>query len=109
MATWKEAQGEVIGLLAEVRTLVDAEDESGVLELINQQDAFCDKAKERQAMVSSEPGETRCNFCEGYIQSGGCMDRLGAIDHAVLHGEWETAGRLVDEYSDWVKSLIVEP
>ena len=108
MATWKEAQGEVLGLLVEVRRRVDAQDESGVLALINQQDAFCDEAKKRQPKPSRDAGESQCHYCEGYIQGGGCMGRLGAIDNAVLHGEWETAGRLVDEYSDWVKGVNVE-
>lgn len=100
MVDWKQAQADVLERLAEVQRHIDAKDESSVLELINQQDAFCEAAIERQEQVA----ENHCHFCEGF-KRGGCMSRLDAIDHAVLHAEWETATRLVDEYRRWVESI----
>ena len=85
MPTWKEAQGDVLRLLVDVRKLVDTKDESGVLELINQQDAFCDQAKADQSSKGQGDAESACHFCQGFIQGGGCLGRLDAIDHAVLH------------------------
>ena len=107
MLSWRDAQSQVLAQLRAVRARIDERDESGTLALINQQDAFCDAALERRAEVPARGSETRCHFCEGYLQSGGCMSRLDAIDRAVLHAEWEEAARLVDEYQEWVKGLAI--
>ena len=109
MSKWKDAQSQVLSRLTEVRRLVDARDESADLALINQQDEFCDEAKHRllQLAPSVVPPESKCHFCEGYLHGGGCMGRLDEIDRAVMHGEWDTAAKLVDGYIAWVRALPI--
>ena len=108
MENWREAQKAVLERLAEVRKRVEGQDEGTVMALINQQDEFCEAAQERRASSAPTSSEVRCNFCEGSIQSSGCLGRLEGIDKAVLENRWEEAGALVDEYIAWVKSLSVE-
>jgi hypothetical protein len=108
MQTWKNAQEEVLARLAEARKLIEARDEGGVIAIVNQQDAFCDAAKERQPREMAQVLEKQCHYCQGFLQSGGCMGRLNEIDRAVMHGEWDEARRLLDEYVGWIKSLDVK-
>lgn len=107
MENWGEAQKAVLERLAQVRQHVKNQDEGAVMALINQQDAFCDEARRRRTSTAPSSSEPQCSFCEGSIQSDGCFGRLEAIDSAVLHGRWEEAAALVDEYIAWVKSLSV--
>jgi len=107
MENWSEAQKAVLERLARVRQHVESQDEGAVLALINQQDAFCDAARERRASTAPSSSEPQCTFCEGSIQSGGCLDRIESIDKAVLEGRWEEAAALVDEYDAWVRGLSV--
>ena len=104
MEHWKEARVGILERLAEARRLIDARDEGGVMAIIQEQDAFCGEAKNR---MSDKPAasETRCQYCEGFIQGGGCLGRLERIDRSILGGDWEEARRLVDEYKSWVESL----
>jgi len=107
MENWGEAQKAVLDRLAKVRKLVESQDEGGVMALLNQQDAFCDAAQLRRASDGASSQEPKCSFCEGSLQSDGCLDRLGSINQAVLDGRWDKAGVLVDEYVAWVKGLSV--
>lgn len=107
MGNWEEARQAVLERLARVRQHVERQDEGAVMALINQQDAFCDAARERRASTAPSSNEPQCSFCEGSIQSGGCFERLESIDRAVLHGRWEEAAALVDEYVAWVRGLSV--
>lgn len=107
MENWGEAQKAVLERLAQVRQHVGSQDEGAVMALISQQDAFCDEARLRRSATAPSSDEPLCSFCEGSIQSDGCLGRLEAIDRAVLDGRWEEAAALVDEYIDWVKGLSV--
>ena len=108
MGDWSEAQKAVLERLARVREHVESRDEGAVLPLINQQDAFCDEARQRRDSTGPSSREPRCSFCEGALRSGGCLDRLERIDRAVLDGRWDDATALVDEYVAWVKGLSVQ-
>ena len=103
---WKKAQQQVLNRLEEIRRFVNTQDESSALELINMADAFCDNARIAQSK-HPETHESNCHFCEGYVQSGGCMDRLDKINHAILHGKWTEASRLIDDYIVWIKNLQI--
>ena len=107
MENWGEAQKAVLERLAKVRQHVESQDEGAVMALINQQDAFCDAARQRRASTAPSSNEPQCSFCEGSIQSGGCLDRLESIDRAVLEGRWEEAVGLVDGYVAGVRGLSV--
>jgi hypothetical protein len=107
MENWGEAQKAVLERLDEVRQHIESQDEGAVMALINQQDAFCDAARERRAATAPSSSELQCSFCEGSIQSGGCLDRLESIDGAVLQGRWDEAAALVQEYVAWVRGLSV--
>jgi hypothetical protein len=107
MENWGEAQKAVLERLARVRQHVESQDEGAVMALINQQDAFCDAARQRRDSTAPSSNELQCSFCEGSIQSSGCLDRLDRIDKAVLQGRWEEAAALVDEYVAWVRGLSV--
>ena len=90
-----------------LRQGVERQDEGAVMALINQQDAFCEEARHRRASTAPSSGDPQCSFCEGAIQSDGCLSRLDAVNRAVLHGRWDEAAALVDEYIAWVRRLAV--
>jgi len=87
MENWSEAQKAVLERLAKVRQHVESQDEGAVLALINQQDAFCDAARERRASTEPSSSAPQCTFCEGSIQSSGCLDRIGRIDFTELKSQ----------------------
>jgi hypothetical protein len=96
----------ILGRLHEVGHLIDREDESAVLSLVNQKDEFCQEAEQRREHASPEKKEDPlCHFCEGFIQSRGCVGMLARLNHAVLAGDWEEARRINDEYIRWVQGL----
>jgi hypothetical protein len=107
MGNWEEARKAVLERLGEVRRHVASRDEGAVMALVNQQDAFCDEARRRRDSAAPPSGESQCSFCEGSLQSEGCLGRLEAIDRAVLHGRWDEAAALVDEYVAWVEGLSI--
>ena len=65
MRTWKQAKEAVLARLETVQRLIVEEDESGVLELVNQQDEFCDAADERRSEVPDREREKLCQFLPG--------------------------------------------
>ena len=110
MPTWENARRQILLRLARVRGFIQLRDEGGVLELINQQDEFCDKARERRSKTGDpeRQNERTCHFCEGFIQSGGCINMLAELDHASLAHDWERAGKIIDQYIRSVQNLDLQ-
>ncbi len=110
MPIWEDARHQILLRLARVRGCIQLRDEREVLELINQQDEFCEKARERQSRAGApeRQDEPQCHFCEGFIQSGGCIGMLAELDHAILAHDWERAGKITDQYIGSVKSLDLQ-
>jgi hypothetical protein len=106
VSTWESARRQILARLQEVGRLIECEDEGGVLALINQKDEFCDTAEDRKAVAPMvRRGDSACDFCEGFLQSGGCVGMLARINHAVMAGDWAEAGRVNEEYVRWVQGL----
>ena len=110
MSTWEDARRQILVRLARVRGCIQLRDEGGILELINQQDKFCEKAGERRSKTGDpeRQNERLCHFCEGLIQSGGCIGMLAELDHASLAHDWERAGKITDQYIHSVQSLDLQ-
>ena len=104
--TWEQARMSILGRLHKVGQLIDQEDEGAVLSLVNQKDEFCQEAEQRRAHAPPEKREDPlCQFCEGFVQSGGCVGMLARLNHAVLAADWEEARRINNEYIRWVQGL----
>ncbi|MFQ5718730.1 MAG: hypothetical protein ACE5IK_04195 [Acidobacteriota bacterium] len=102
----ERARTRVIANLLEVRRRIAAEDEPAVLELLNQEDAFCEVAHERQDQAPVDrQDEVQCHFCEGYLQAGGCAPLLTEVNHAVFAGDWGRAREVIDRCLETVRSL----
>ncbi len=111
---WEFARVELIRRWQDVLAQIEARDEGGVLALTQEMDEFCDLAlvgrdAARAAVASREPapapGETRCLFCRGFIEAGGCLGALQALNHAVLAGLWEDAREIAERYVLRLRSL----
>lgn len=107
MPTWEDARREMLVCLARVQGCIQLRDEGGILELINQQDEFCEKAGERQSKTGDpeRQKERTCHFCEGFIQFGGCIGLLAELDNATMAHDWERAEEITDRYIRSVQSL----
>jgi hypothetical protein len=109
MTGWEEARQEILQRWTEVRRLIDARDEASILPLINRQDEFCERADISRKEAHAGEGEgTFCRFCPGFAQSGGCLGRLAALNHAVLISDWREAARITDDYLHWVEHLQID-
>jgi hypothetical protein len=103
---WDQARIELIRRWQDVLAQIEARDEGGVLALSQEMDEFCDLAlagreRAREALQRESapaPGETRCLFCRGFTEAGGCLGALQALNHAVLAGLWEDARDIGERY-----------
>jgi hypothetical protein len=118
---WIKARAAVIGRWRQVLERVESCDEVGVLATANTLDEFCEEAMlGREAAsagshsgsgpvlkisTSGEPIGSRCLFCRGFIDSGGCFGMLDELNQAVLHGRWADARRVAQLYIDRLQSL----
>jgi hypothetical protein len=121
---WVRARAMVTDRWRRVLERVEAHDEPGVLALANALDEFCEEAMlAREAAsggqrtgsgpvlkisTSGEPVGSRCLFCRGFIDSGGCFGMLDELNQAVLHGRWEDARRVGELYIERLQSLSLE-
>lgn len=104
--SWEQARRALLVRLEEVRRLIELEDEAEVLRLVNKRDEFCQAADARREHArSGRQDEPTCHFCEGFIQSGGCVGMLARLNHSVMIGNWSEAHRINGEYIRWVQSL----
>ena len=112
-ARWEKARLEVIARWQQILERIDAHDESGVLLLADIMDEFCDEAqvtRENAKHGSSEAGtggptpghggaaSTRCLFCRGFVEMGGCLGKVAELNRSVLHAQWDAARRIAEAY-----------
>jgi hypothetical protein len=104
--SWEQARRALLKRLEEVGRLLELEDEAAVLRLVNRRDEFCRAADERREHAHpARRVEATCHFCEGFIQSGGCVGMLARLNHEVMTGDWDEAQRVNGEYIRWVQNL----
>lgn len=118
---WVRARAVVVDRWRLILDRIEARDEPGTLALANALDEFCEEAMlareaasagQRQGngpilkiSTSGEPVGSRCLFCRGFIESGGCFGMLDELNQAVLHGRWADARRVSELYIDRLQSL----
>ncbi|MBI1950215.1 MAG: hypothetical protein HYS34_02485 [Acidobacteria bacterium] len=111
---WEAARKKVIVRWREILDRIDARDEGGVLGLANVIDEFCEEAMalRADAMRGQDPKDpgllkytpdtrpvgTRCMFCRGFQEAGGCFGVLGSLNKLVLDGKWEEARGAAEGY-----------
>ncbi len=122
---WDKARRQLVGRWRRILERIEARDEGGVLELSNVMDEFCDEANALRAEADrgafppegayKTPGAaglagTRCLFCRGFAELGGCLGLLGKVNQAILSGRWEGARRLAEGYIVRLESMdLAEP
>jgi len=96
---WDEARRAVIHRWRTALDRIAAHDERGTLEIANTMDDFCREAMRERTLATGDPASTelRCRYCREYFETGGCLGLVGALNHWVLNGNWQMAGRMVDE------------
>jgi hypothetical protein len=98
---WNAARAGVIDRWHRIIDRIEARDEAGVMALANVMDEFCDEAlATRGQQVGS-----RCLFCEGFSESGGCHGVLIDLNRAVLGGRWDAARTLAEAYISRLESI----
>lgn len=111
---WEAARKKVIVRWREILQRIEARDEGGVLGLANVIDEFCEEAMavRQEALKGQAPPDTdlpkcspairpvgtRCLFCRGFQEAGGCFGVLGSLDKLVLDGKWDDAREVAEEY-----------
>jgi len=91
---WERARTEVMHRWERIIERIQARDEGGVMALANVMDEFCEEA------ITDRHGEqgSRCLFCKGFTESGGCHGMLIELNRAVLAGRWADAKTLAEGY-----------
>jgi hypothetical protein len=118
---WERAQQDLIQRWNQILKKIEAQDESGVLELVSVMDEFCDEAladQERAASgrpdaigIQKPPAEedvpaTRCTFCRGFRENDeGCLGLLAELNRAIFAKRWERAGELARGYLDSLRAM----
>jgi len=116
---WTRARHELLDRWRRIVERIDARDEGGTLYLANAMDEFCDEAiRTREAggpaparpagpgtAAAAPDAGTRCLFCRGFIEEGGCFGLLQEINRAVLSRQWDTARCLAEGYIDRLKAM----
>jgi hypothetical protein len=120
---WELARKRVIVRWQEILKRIDAQDEGGVLGLANVMDEFCEEAiatrlsvlhglappvtettKLPSAMASIG---TRCLFCRGFEESGGCFGMLAELNRLVMARQWEDARQVAETYVARLRSMTL--
>jgi len=118
---WIRARAAVIERWRHVLDRVERRDEAGTLAAANTLDEFREEAMlGREAAsggshsgngpilrisTSGEPIGSRCLFCRGFIESGGCFGMLDELNQAVLRGRRADARRVARLHIDRPQSL----
>ncbi len=118
---WELAREKVIARWREILNRIDARDEGGVLGLANVIDEFCEEAIATRLAVLhgqapsggdflkfSKPSSaigTRCLFCRGFQEAGGCFGVLGTLNSLVMSGKWDDARQVAETYVARLESM----
>ncbi|HKQ96507.1 MAG TPA: hypothetical protein VJV75_01400 [Candidatus Polarisedimenticolia bacterium] len=94
---WEEARRAVVRRWRTTLDRVEARDEIGTLQIVNTTDEFCREAMRLRSAAGEPASGSRCLYCREFVESGGCLGIVGALNHLVLNGGWELAARLVRE------------
>jgi len=111
---WERARQEVLERWSKILGRIAAHDEPGVLALANVMDEFCEEAvlvREASAgsrvdasgpalkvLTSGAPAGSRCLFCRGFVDVGGCFGLLDELNQAVMKGRWDAARMVAETY-----------
>ena len=118
---WDSAKEKVIVRWREILDRIEARDEGGVLGLANVIDEFCEEAMHsredamewhappdpglRKFSPKTGPVGTRCLFCRGFQEAGGCFGILGSLNRLVLQGKWGDARKVAEEYLSRLQTM----
>lgn len=118
---WETARQAVIERWRGILKKIDERDEGGVLALANIIDEFCEEAVSDRLDVlhGQAPPEvdvlkfsgsglvagTRCLFCRGFQEDGGCFGLLSNLNRQVLAGRWEEARHAAEVYIERLEAL----
>ncbi|HKB07186.1 MAG TPA: hypothetical protein VKF61_02770 [Candidatus Polarisedimenticolia bacterium] len=118
---WEKARRLVIARWREILKRIEARDEPGVLVLANIIDEFCEEAiATRLAVLHGQaPSEidvlkfarsagltgTRCVFCLGFQEQGGCFGMLASLNNLVTSGKWDDARQVAVRYVVQLESM----
>ena len=120
---WEQARARVIARWREILNQIDARDEGGVLGLANVIDEFCEEAITDRLEVlhgqapsptdlvkfagSAESIGTRCLFCKGFQEAGGCFGTLATLNSFVMAGKWDDARKVAEGYIQRLESMYL--
>ncbi len=111
---WERARQGVLERWRKILNRIEARDEPAVLALANVMDEFCEEAilsREASAgshrdvsgaalkiLTSGAPTGSRCLFCRGFLDIGGCFGLLDELNQAVMKGRWDRARSVAESY-----------
>jgi hypothetical protein len=121
---WDSAKQDVVERWRRILECIDAKDDRGVLGLASARDRFCEEAiadmnasftdpgggasgYEGLPVRGSKPG-THCFFCRAYLEAGGCLGVLDAMERAVFEKRWGDARELALGYVSRIERLDPE-
>jgi hypothetical protein len=118
---WEKARQGVLARWRQILNRIDAHDEPGVLALANVMDEFCEEAMlSREASAggrsdasgplpkistSGAPTGSRCLFCRGFLDIGGCFGLLDDLNQAVMKGRWDRAHSVAETYLQRLETM----
>ena len=111
---WETARQGVLDRWRTILSRIDVRDEPGVLALANVMDEFCEGAAlsreisggggqgtsgpPLKILTAGAPAGSRCFFCRGFLDIGGCFGLLDEVNRAVTRGDWIKARSVAETY-----------
>ena len=111
---WEMARNEVLHRWRTILNRIEVRDEPGVLALANVMDEFCEEAAlsreisggggrgtsgpPLKILTAGAPTGSRCFFCRGFLDTGGCFGLLDELNRAVTRGDWGEARAVAETY-----------
>ena len=111
---WEMARQGVLDRWRTILSRIEVRDEPGVLALANVMDEFCEEAAlsreiaggggrdtngpPLKVLTAGAPTGSRCFFCRGFLDIGGCFGLLDELNQAVTKGRWDKARSVAKTY-----------
>ncbi len=121
---WETARTGVLDRWRTILSRIDVRDEPGVLALANVMDEFCEEAAlsreisgggghgtsgpPLKILTAGAPTGSRCFFCRGFLDIGGCFGLLDELNRAVTRGDWVKARSVAETYIVRLETMNID-
>ena len=102
---WQHAKDQTIQLWLQVRRSIGRAHQVDLLTDINLICPLCEQAMVDRSEAGASPSTSKCEYCPGYKQFGGCKEVCAEISTKIAERDWKSACEIADEFIDRLRRL----